>query len=1221
MAITQNDLEILKSEIMADTPDGGGLPTGVAVIDGVSNNLFPDVSDIDRLLGRVRLRKVSLAVKTANAELLQATRMLFTELPDNPNISVFAFKATSFADRRSDAQNKIESYLAFGTKWAGHLLETQLAGQRVIQISLDAKDPIPAVGQPLVLVQNEGQSDEFYQYIRPLKVDTVERRFQKSASETVTRTVATIEFGDTLNKSFNGLTVQEFYQNTSTTRRAILREARIADAAKYYSASRLADPVVAMQSNQVRLNSIYTQVVPSTQVETPILQRDPANQVATQVRGGGAVVISQSVNIAPNTAFSLPSGIAAGSLSLAFAGLSLIDRNGELVDSASTAYASIKYSSGQITWYSTLNLGQTTISGSYTPALEFNRVAQTDYQIVGDNAGYNYVRELMAEPVTSSLKISYSVGVDAYYVHDDGRGNLVDDDGNGRGTLSGKTVLLTTAAIPDAGSFILYSFGVDLSSVKYGQKILTKPSHSIVIDDEVVGDITATWGADKTATINNTAITGDATGSYSNGQLDLAPNITLAPLDNIELSYQRLTADNVIKQEFKNSGAITSQDIGQTTHGDSKGFKTVYTGSQQLGQTVSDMDIEVAFYDGLGAALKVVLSTLGTNKLVVTKMYHGTTKDDATVWVNYREGGAANAWKVDVASSAVDKSIGKANFVLEVYRNYEAKGVYVGQESGFNFANGLFGSKLVTVTGTYPYNKSYGLNATYADVTLKANTGGVTELATKTVSARSLNILLGQDDVSPIVRNSVFFKAIGDNLKDSDGSIFNGSVKVGTIDYRSGIVSLNSWTVGVANSAELLSMVRENDPAPLANIVFRTPSSPLKNASLQISCELADGAKLLLATDDQGNITGSKYAHGVVDFKAGIVLLYFYEKLGVTANPSIINESWYDAANIYMESGTNYINKPIYVKPDSIRYNAIAYSYLPLDKELIGLDPVRLPTDGRVPFVRKGDSIAITELKAMELPTNAPNDTFDLGFERLSDVNVVDSTGKKVSFDYLDVDLDAGTLKLNGLLDMSFYTAPLTAKYRIMDIALVIETDISGRVTLSTPITHDYSTAAVFSSMLLAGDMQARAYNVFGQKSWGSVWSNTLIGDATTSQLQITNNPIVVTNRDAIEERWALVFTGTTSFRIIGETVGEIGIGSTSTTTSPLNPMTGQPYFTIPQEAWGSGWSANNVVRLNTASAKYPIWIGNAIQQHQGSSSDNYDFTIGYHANIDRERV
>ena len=234
---------------------------------------------------------------------------------------------------------------------------------------------------------------------------------------------------------------------------------------------------------------------------------------------------------------------------------------------------------------------------------------------------------------------------------------------------------------------------------------------------------------------------------------------------------------------------------------------------------------------------------------------------------------------------------------------------------------------------------------------------------------------------------------------------------------------------------------------------------------------------------------------------------------------------------------------------------------------------------------------------------------------------MVDANGSKVDSDYLDVDLDAGTLTLNGMFDMSFYTAPLTAKYRIMDIALVIETDISGRVTLSTPITHDYSTDAVFSSMLLAGDMQALAQNVFSQKSWGNgVFSDTLIGDRATAQLQVTNNPIVVTNRDAIEERWALVFTGTSSFRIIGETVGEIGTGSTTSTTSPINPMTGYPYFTIPAEAWGSGWSANNVVRFNTLAAKYPVWIGNAIQQHQGSSKDNYDFTIGYHANIDRER-
>lgn len=1202
MAITQNDLEILKSEIMADTPDGGGLPTGIAVIDGVSNNLFPDVSDIDRLIGRVRLRKVSLAVKTANADLLQAARLLFTELPDNPNISVFAFKASSFADRRVDAQNKIESYLAFGSKWAGHLLETQLTGQRVIQVSLDKNDPIPAVGQPLVIVQNEGQSDEFYQYIRPLKVDTIERRFQRTVSETVTRTIATIEFGDTLTKTFNGLTVPEFYQNANTGRRAILREARVADAAKYYSASRLAEPVVAMQSRQVRLNSIYTQVVPSTQVETPILQRDPANQVATQARGDGVININQSVNVATNTAFSLPSGIAVGTLSLSVGGQNLTDRDGELVNSNGLAYASIKYGIGQITWYDLLNAGQTTVTGSYKPASEFTRVAQTDYQVVDDNAGYNFVRELGAEPVPNSLKITYTVGGNNYLVHDDGRGNLIDDDGNGRGTVQGKTVLLTTAAIPDAASYIVYSFGVDLDTVKYGAQALPAAYHVISVADQVSGPIAVTWDTSKTATVSDGVVTGDATGTFIDGKLNIAPNETVAKDTVFNLSYQRVLNANTVNRSLGYKPSDASGAFG---------------GSLDFETAITDVDVTVF----LGGELKVVLGLNdgGTSLFIrdvlrpiyTDKSYQQGnaiyTSTEINTWQSIKNAAAdSNTWVASLTTSVINKAAGTVDFVINVSRKSE--GVEVITRPG---VSPIF----KTVTKTVP------MQASEVQINGVAATAPSTEAATSTGVASVLNIDLPQDTTDAVVNGSLFLDALGVSFRDSNGKIKNGDLTVGNIDYRFGAVSIDTWQAGQVNTVNLKSMLRENDPVPLANLIFRTPVAPLKKASLQISAELADGTILSLSTDAQGGITGSKYAHGTVDFKAGFVALYFYEKLGVTANPSIVNESWYDAANIYMESGTNYINKPIYVKPDSIRYNAIAYSYLPLDKELIGLDPVRLPTDGRVPFVRKGDSIAITELKTMELPTNAPNDVFDLGFERLSDVNVVDANGLKVSSDYLDIDLDAGTLELNGLFDMSFYTAPLTAKYRIMDIALVIETDISGRVTLSTPITHDYSTAAVFSSMLLAGDMQARAFNVFGQKSWSGIWSDSLIGDATTSQLQVTNNPIVVTNRDAIEERWALVFTSATAFNIIGQTVGQIDTGTTSTLTAPINPMTGYPYFTIPSAAWGTGWSANNVVRINTAAAKYPVWIGNAIQQHQGSSTDNYDFTIGYHANIDRERV
>jgi hypothetical protein len=1206
MAITQNDLEILKSEVMNDTDEGGGLPTGVAVIDGVSNNLFPDVSDIDRLLGRVRLRKVSLAVKTANAELLQATRMLFTELPDNPNISVFAFKATSFADRRSDAQNKTESYLAFGTKWAGHLLETQLSGQRVIQVSLDKGDQIPAVGQPLVLVQNEGQSDEFYQYIRPLKVDTVERRFQQNASTTVTRTIATIEFGDTLNETFNGLTVPEFYLNASTTRRAILREARIADAAKYCSASRLAEPVVAMQSRQVKLNSIYTQVVPSTQVETPILQRDPANQVATQARGDGVININQSVNVATNTAFSLPSGIAVGTLSMSVGSRSLTDRDGQLVDGNNVAYASIKYGVGQITWYSILNLGQTTITGSYKPASEFTRVSQTDYQVVDDNAGYNYVRELGAEPVPNSLKVTYTVQGNNYLVHDDGRGNLVDDDGNGRGTVQGKTVLLTTAAIPDAASYIIYSFGVDLDTIKYGAQVLPAAYHVINVADKVSGSITVTWATDKTATVSNGVVTGDATGTFIDGRLSLAPNTTVAKDTVFDLSYQRVIESNVLTTTYKDSPDISDG---------------IYEKTITFDQSVTGVEFSLVMgRDDISYAghINIILSDNGTSLKIDNVLYpsysdkafysgNTVSRSSDFVWQPFN-GLVAQKWNVELLSSTLNKSAGTASFKVKVSK--QVSGVDVLARPGV--------SPVFKIT-----QKTEPFKIGSVDFLAKSITAPTTEAATTTGQASSLNLALPQDALAPVVSGSVFVDAIGVSLKDVSGKMYSGSTQVGVIDYSSGAVALTAWQADVANLVNLKSMLRENDPVPLANLIFRTPVAPLKEASLQISAELADGTPISLSTDEQGNITGNTFAHGTVDFKAGVVALYFYRKHTVAELSGVTDiafEPWYDPEYYYMDGGVQYVNRPVYVKPDSIRYNAIAYSYLPLDKELIGLDPVRLPTDGRVPFVRKGDSIAITELKTMQLPTNAPNDTFDLGFERLSDVSVVDANGLKVSFDYLDIDLDAGTLTLNGMFDMSFYAAPLTAKYRIMDIALVIETDISGRVTLSTVITHDYSTAAVFSSMLLAGDMQARAYGVLGQKSWGGIFSDTLIGDATTSQLQVTNNPIVVTNRDAIEERWALVFTSPTSFNIIGQTVGQIGTGSTTTLTAPINPMTGYAYFTIPSAAWGSGWSANNVVRINTAAAKYPIWIGNAIQQHQGSSSDNYDFTIGYHANIDRER-
>ena len=55
MTIQTADIKILKSQVLLDTTDGGGAMTGSEVIDGQSNNLFPDISELDRTYGRIAL--------------------------------------------------------------------------------------------------------------------------------------------------------------------------------------------------------------------------------------------------------------------------------------------------------------------------------------------------------------------------------------------------------------------------------------------------------------------------------------------------------------------------------------------------------------------------------------------------------------------------------------------------------------------------------------------------------------------------------------------------------------------------------------------------------------------------------------------------------------------------------------------------------------------------------------------------------------------------------------------------------------------------------------------------------------------------------------------------------------------------------------------------------------------------------------------------------------
>ena len=72
MPIQSGDVKLLKSAVMADVPEGGGAPTGNTIADGVSNAIFPDISELDRAGGRVNLRKSFVSVQTDDTDNLKA---------------------------------------------------------------------------------------------------------------------------------------------------------------------------------------------------------------------------------------------------------------------------------------------------------------------------------------------------------------------------------------------------------------------------------------------------------------------------------------------------------------------------------------------------------------------------------------------------------------------------------------------------------------------------------------------------------------------------------------------------------------------------------------------------------------------------------------------------------------------------------------------------------------------------------------------------------------------------------------------------------------------------------------------------------------------------------------------------------------------------------------------------------------------------------------------
>ena len=528
-------------------------------------------------------------------------------------------------------------------------------------------------------------------------------------------------------------------------------------------------------------------------------------------------------------------------------------------------------------------------------------------------------------------------------------------------------------------------------------------------------------------------------------------------------------------------------------------------------------------------------------------------------------------------------------------------------------------SNVVLSSTTYKaYSETTGIKAHYRD------TSG-TNSATETVQADTLKFDLTYGFSEQILSGSVRFKLGNSTFIDRDGLIYrdinpsNGSgIQSGLIRLGTGEIELSSWTPGQSNSLTLESLITTTDLPPINKISFRTPIIPIRPQSMTIVVTSLEYGQLTLTADENGVIETSR-AHGQVNWINGFVTIYFYSKTKITeANRADIEANdWYDPLLEYQEGVDTYINVPVWVDASSVRYNAVAYTYIPLDSEILGLSATRLPIDGRVPIFRVGGIGIVSSSKAQELPSAIAGTTYDLNDQRISWAELEDTNGTKVPFDLYTVDYDYGRVTLGGDFVLSNLVAPLTAKYRYQDMGLIRDVQINGQLTFTKPLTHNYDAVdTIVGSALVIGDMQARYTRKFVQGAWSNVWA-----DEPSSGILANYNdslyPLQVMNKGAIQERWALIFTDVQSFRCIGEYSGQIGTGTTNADYAPINPVTGVPYFTIKKEGWGAGWANGNVLRFNTVAANFPVWVIRTVKQSEPAVLSD-QFQIMLRGDIDR---
>lgn len=524
MAISAGDIKLLASDTMSDVPEGGGAVTGNVIVDGLSNNIFDDISTLDRVYGAVHMRKVFPAVTTQTRDKFFGAHVIISKLPGDGKIGVNLFNTGDYFDRRPSAQSRVENYRAQGSRYNGFLWGTQYKESRVLTIYQRTSAPLPGIGDVLGLVSATAS-----QYVRIVKLNESIQEFSDNATSMVRR-ILEIELSDVLHSDFAGT---EITGSDPVNPPTVLYKTVVANAARYYSA-RLLAAAASIGDRSVRADSVYSQVVPSSQSETALVDVTAGGHAAAVVDSAhGAVSFTTSVAFSPNSALYLGSPCLPGSLSIPVSGGTIVDNAGTL-KIGSTAIGTVNYTDGTLTFAATSPTYGGNKTVTFTPAAAPVRLADsTSIAVTAANRGFVWTLNISPAPKPMSVTVAYRALNQWYELSDNGAGGIVGSDaGIGSGTVNYLTgsVAVTLAVLPDVGSEIIFSWGTAADFTNRSNLTLSPFSITKVLDHDGVipATLIITWndGSARTLTCNAMGVLS----GHGSGKLNTSTNtVEFAP--------------------------------------------------------------------------------------------------------------------------------------------------------------------------------------------------------------------------------------------------------------------------------------------------------------------------------------------------------------------------------------------------------------------------------------------------------------------------------------------------------------------------------------------------------------------------------------------------------------------------------------------------------------------------------------------------------------------